>query len=424
MEAVGGLASALPQRRDSRNLRPLSPMPVSPPLIAHVIYRLGVGGLENGLVNLINHLPVADFRHSIVCLTDYTDFRNRIERPDVEVHALHKPPGNGLGTHARLWRLFRTLSPAIVHTRNIAALEYQPVAMFAGIPARVHSEHGRDVEDLKVKHRRYTAIRRALRPVVHQTIALSRDLERYLREDVQVPADRLSQVYNGVDTGRFRPAGAVRRGELFEGLVRPGDIVFGTVGRMEAIKDPLNLARAFVLLCGMFPDIRQRLRLVMVGDGSLREAVGRTLGDAGLSGQVFLPGSRDDIDSILPALDVFVLPSLSEGISNTILEAMSCGLPVVATRTGGNPELVVEGETGALVPTASPDRLAEALAEYVRRPDLARLQGEHARARAVAHFSISAMTERYASIYRSLIDDRVRGMPRPAAGALRAGSGH
>src|SRR4051794_19334554 len=94
-----------------------------PPLIAHVIYRLDVGGLENGLVNLINRMPVERFRHAVVCVSDYSAFRGRIRRSDVPVFALHKPPGNSPALHIKLWRLMKRLRPDIVHTRNFGALE-------------------------------------------------------------------------------------------------------------------------------------------------------------------------------------------------------------------------------------------------------------------------------------------------------------
>ena len=116
----------------------------SVPLIVHVIYRLGVGGLENGLVNLINRLPESQYRHTIVSLTDVSDFQQRIRRDNVSCLALHKRPGNDIGMLWKLWRLFRELRPAIVHSRNLAALEAQLPAWLAGVPCRVHGEHGPD----------------------------------------------------------------------------------------------------------------------------------------------------------------------------------------------------------------------------------------------------------------------------------------
>lgn len=223
------------------------------PLIAHVIYRLDVGGLENGLVNLINRIPAQHFRHAIICLTGYSEFRRRIQRSDVPVFALDKPAGNSPITQFKLWRLLKKLRPDIVHTRNLAALEGTLLAALAGVPVRIHGEHGRDVGDLDGSNRGRQRLRRLFKPFVHQYIALSKDLERYLHEQIQVPPAKIAQLYNGVDTELFHPARAGRELLPLLDFAPPDAFVIGTVGRMQAVKDQLTLARAFVMLLQMVP---------------------------------------------------------------------------------------------------------------------------------------------------------------------------
>ena len=376
----------------------------SAPLIAHLIYRLDTGGLENGLVNLVNRMPADRYRHAIICLTEFTEFRNRIRREDVPVFALQKPPGNSPATQFRLWRLLRRLRPDILHTRNLAALEGTLAAALAGVPARVHGEHGRDVGDLDGSNPGRQRVRRFFKPFVHQYVALSKDLERYLRDRIGVAPQRITQLYNGVDTALFHPARVGRETLPPPGFSRPDAFVIGTVGRMQEVKDQLTLARAFVLLLRMAPSDGPPLRLVLAGDGPLREQAATILREGGAADHAWLAGERDDVSKIMRGLDLFVLPSLAEGISNTILEAMASGLPVVATEVGGNPELVTDGRTGALVPPADPPAMARALLRYCRDPAERRRQGTAARARAERSFSMSAMIEGYLGIYDRMLE--------------------
>lgn len=367
-------------------------------LIVHVVYRFDTGGLENGVVNLINHMPADAYRHVVLALTEVTDFKLRVQRPDVQFIALHKPPGHGFWQLPRLFRLFRELRPAIVHSRNLAALETQLAAWAAGVPVRIHGEHGRDVEDMDGSNRTYQRVRRFYRCFVHHYIALSRDLADYLTQRIGVPAARLSQVYNGVDTTRFAPPERVLT--IPECPFDPAQhLLFGTVGRMQTVKDQLTLARAFALALEQAPQLRARLRLVLVGDGPLRAQVELLLQQQGVADLAWLAGERSDVPAIMRGLHGFVLPSRAEGISNTILEAMACGLPVLATRVGGNADLVAEGETGLIVPAADPAAMAKALVQLADAPERAHAMGQAGRRRVLERFSLQAMVRGYQTIY-------------------------
>lgn len=373
------------------------------PLIAHIIYRLDIGGMENGLVNLINHMPAERYRHAIICLTDYTEFRKRLHRADVQCYALHKRPGKDLALYGRLWRLLRQLRPQVVHTRNLAALDCLVPAALAGARYRIHGEHGRDVNDLDGNSPKYTLLRRTLRPFAHRYIALSHDLEEWLRGRIGVAPQKLVHICNGVDMERFRPAAGGRVPLPVSGFADPGVFVIGSVLRMQPVKDPMNLVRAFVRLLARAPRLRCRARLALIGDGPLYTEAAGELESAGVRELVWMPGARDDVPELLRAFDLFVLPSLAEGISNTILEAMASGLPVVATRVGGNGELIVEGDTGALVPRADPDALALAMQRYAEDPELAARHGRQGREHCGREFSLETMMRRYMAVYDELL---------------------
>ena len=369
------------------------------PLIAHVIHRFGVGGLENGIVNLINHMPEERYRHAIVCLQGYTDFSQRLQRDNVVIHDVTKRDGHDPGVYLRLFRIFRQLQPAIVHTRNLSAMEVQAVAALAGIPGRVHGEHGRDTYDLHGRNRKYNLLRRGVRPLIGHYIAVSQDLQNWLMSSIGVKRGKISQIYNGVDSVRFRPAQTPRSQLGPPGFLDESSIVIGSVGRMAAVKDYPNLVHAFVRLLHQHPTLHDRLRLLIVGEGESRDTCLRLLNQHGVGQLAWLPGERADIPALMAAMDIFVLPSLGEGISNTILEAMATGLPVIATRVGGNPELVQEGITGQLVSPADPDALAQALLGYARDTDRRHAHGRAARAVIDRQFSIPAMVQGYLSVY-------------------------
>ena len=378
-----------------------------PPLIAHIIYRLDVGGLENGLVNLVNNMPDQKYRHVIICLTDFTEFRDRITRKDVECYALHKRPGNDFYLFYNLWKLLRNIRPDIVHTRNLTALECQMVALISGVKRRVHSEHGRDLNDIDGKNAKYTLLRKLFRPVIHVYIALSKNLEHWLLSQIHVSRKKLFQIYNGVDVVKFSKPGNMPgdRQALPEEFHDPELVIIGTVGRMQPVKDRLTLVKGFIFLLENNETLRDKARLVLVGDGPLLDEIAELLSKTGLQELVWLAGRKSNIADIMKCLDIFVLPSINEGISNTILEAMACGLPVVATNVGGNPELVTDGETGRLIPTRSPEALAEALKLYVVNINERKNHGNAARKRCEKLFSLDAMVDGYMSVYDQLVRD-------------------
>ena len=379
-----------------------------PILIAHVIHRLAMGGLENGLINLLNHGLANHYRHAIICMTDYSDFRDRIQDPSVEVFAIHRKEGRDWGAQGRLFQLIRKLKPAIVHSRGMSGLDSMLPAVLNGVAARIHGEHGRDMGDLDGSNRKGQWLRRLHRPMVNRYIALSKDLESYLVTKIGVPQERITQIYNGVNCHVFHPAAAGREDLPEPNFSAREAIVIGTVGRMQEVKDQINLTRAFIHLASILPEYKQNLRLAMIGDGPIRTTCEHLLNEAGLRHLAWIPGPRGDVAAVMRGIDIFVLPSLAEGISNTILEAMATGLPIVATAVGGNPELVEEGVTGRLVSAANPVALAEAIKPYVLDSQMRRQHGQVGRLRAETRFSMEAMMDSYMQVYAHVLERKVR----------------
>ena len=378
--------------------------PAQQALVVHLIYRLDFGGLETLLVDCINHMPPERYRHAIVCLTDYTAFADKITRPGVELYALHKQPGLGLGIHLTLFKLLRRLRPAILHTYNFACAEYAVPAWAAGVPVRIHAEHGRDAGDPQGLNRKHNFLRRALAPWIDRYVPVSQDLANWLTQVVRIAPAKLELIMNGVDTERYTPQLAAASMPWSGAPETP--FVIGTVGRLQDVKDQATLIAAFALLCARRPQERARLRLAIVGDGPLRARLAQQAEQAGVADLVWFAGARNDIAQLMRGFDLFALSSIAEGTPVTLLEAMACGVPVVATRVGGIPELVQDGVNGALVAASDPQALAAALARYVDAPALVAAHGGAARERIERHYSVAAMVGAYTALYDQLCNSK------------------
>ena len=379
---------------------------IEPPLVVHLLYRLDFGGLETVLAECINRMPPERYRHAIVCLTGYTKFSEKITRADVDIIALDKPPGLGLGTHLKLFRLLRRLRPAILHTYNLSALEYAFTATAAGVPVRIHAEHGRDLSDPNGTNRKHNLLRKLLLPFIDCMVPVSRDLQHWLGTVIGVPAAKNRLINNGVDTSRFQPLPVAA-------TAAPADrptFTIGTVGRIQDIKNHKGLVLAFLRLCELLPAQRDRLHLTIVGDGPLMPALQAQVAASGAAEQISLTGARADIDHLMRSFDVFALPSFAEGTPITLLEAMACGLPVVASRVGGIPE-VVSDDSGTLVAPTDHDAMATAFAAYFSDPALAASHGAAARLAVEQNYSMAAMLANYTALYDTLCLRKLRVTP-------------
>ncbi len=379
------------------------------PLILHVIHHLVMGGMENGLVNLINRMPQECLRHAVACIEDYSDFRQRITRTDTEVFALHRSKTGVWKMRKELFQLCRRLQPRVVHSRNLSGLDALAPARFAGVRHCIHGEHGWDVGDLDGTRWRPAMLRRVHSPFVDRYIVVSKDLERYLIRRVGIAAGRISQIYNGVDTERFAPRPGRPANGLPAEFAEQDTLVIGTVGRIQPVKDQATLLKAFAELVRS----HARLRLAVIGDGPLLGDLRRFTETLGIAQFTWLPGAIGNIANALRGFDVFVLPSLSEGISNTVLEAMASGVPVVATAAGGNLELVEDGYCGRLFPPGDVAMLARLLAGYVADPLLRQAHAVAARRVAVERFSLDTMVTKYQEIYLGFCGQR--GMAKGAS---------
>lgn len=356
--------------------------------IAHVVLSLQPGGLENGVVNVVNGIDDTRFRSSVLCLKVAGEFAARVRAPGAEVHTFGLRKGNDLRLPWRLAQHLRRHRVDVVHTRNAESFFYGSVAAkLAGVPRLIHSEHGRTFDDRAL---RFWAQRQLTR-LADTVFALSEQLRRDLVKHVGLPAERIDVLYNGVDLARF---GSADRRDARTRLGLAADaVVIGSVGRLVAVKNYPLLLRA------MAHPALAHVTLVLVGDGPERATLEALAATLGLADRVRFLGHREDVAQLLPALDTFVLPSLSEGMSNTLLEAMACSVPAIASDVGGNAEIVRDGVDGLLFPSDDEAALRDALVQLVHNAAQREQMGRASRERVMSAFDIRSMMRAYEALY-------------------------
>jgi sugar transferase (PEP-CTERM/EpsH1 system associated) len=374
--------------------------------IVHYVWGFHTGGLENGIVNLINALPQQQYRHSIICQKGHDPhFFARIKQTNTKIYHLDKQDGLDVGLFWRLFKLLRQLKPDVFHSRNLSTMEGQICAALLQIPLRIHGEHGWDTNDLAGTNRKYQRLRRLLKPLVHRFVALSSEAESYLTEKIGVPAERIHRICNGVDLTRFtqQKTSPEQPEQASPIQCSADDMVFGTVGRMAVVKNQQLLLEAFLLLWQQYPAWQTRLKLLLVGDGSERAALERRADNAGIAKAVLFAGNRSDVPALMAQMDIFVLPSLAEGISNTILEAMAAGLPVIASKVGGNPELLLPSHQNShLFDSNNAAQLCFAMSQYLLDPEKQRIDSELVKKHCQINFSLDTMVAKYHHLYQSV----------------------
>jgi glycosyltransferase involved in cell wall biosynthesis len=348
--------------------------------IAHVTLGLDTGGQEKLLVEFARLADRQRFDLTFVSLTTRGRLAADIEAHGWPVLALDEPPGFRPGLVLRLAPLLRRLRADVVHTHDIKPLIYAaPAARLAGVRRVVHMRHFARLAYITPRQTRLANL------AAHLTgayVCVSEDSARVAAAE-GVAAKRLRTVWNGIDTARFACTGPRPEGSAV------------LVARLSAEKDIGTLLRAVVLVVRQRPDFR----LDIAGGGPLRDDLERQAAALDLGGRVRFLGEVRDIPALLAGGRLFVLSSLTEGVSLTLLEAMSCGLPVVATRVGGNSEVVADGETGLLVPPADPEALARAMVALHADAARCRAMGLAGRARVERHFDIRRMIAAYEALY-------------------------
>ena len=360
------------------------------PRVLQLVLSLSPGGTERLVIEICRHLA-GRIDSSVCCLDEPGSWAAELVPLNIPVLSLSRQPGFHPGLALELARVITARQVDVIHCHHYSPYVYGLLATVLHPRVRlVFTEHGR------LSNRGPSRKRQMVNPMLAcwpaKLCAVSADLKQQMVAE-GFPASRLHVVYNGIDAGE--PPRLSQRQATRAALGLPLDaFVVGTVGRLDPVKNLSTLLRAHAVLATEHAGAR----LVIVGDGPDREALRAEAQGLNLADSVIFTGYRSDVRAVMPAFDAYANSSTYEGVSLTILEAMAATLPVVATRVGGNPEVVVDHETGRLV-QGNARALAAALLELARNPMRRHNMGEAGRWRVKRHFSLDRMVQAYAAAY-------------------------
>lgn len=391
----------------NRFLPPGSARQARPLRVLHVLPSLEVGGMENGVVNLCHRLAPEQIESAVCVFEPGGSLEARLDPRQTPLLVAARGFGNDPRVPLQLARYVRRHRIDILHTHSWGTLlEGLAAAKLARVAGFVHGEHG----TLETRSRNVFFQRWAWR-VPQRVLAVCGTLAEQLAAVVGFPRNRITVIPNGVDTDRFRPANGKAEARREFGLPERGTVL-GMVARLIPVKNHAGVFHAVAALREAGTDVH----LALAGDGPLRGDLQRLADTLAIVDRVHFLGETQRVERILHALDIYVSNSHREGMSNTILEAMACGLPIIATAVGATEELLAGGGAGLLIPPRDTLSLVHACRELLRQPALRGTLGLAARDRAETVFSLSRMIEGYSRMYLDLVGQ--------AAGpTMAAGSG-
>jgi len=368
--------------------------------VLHVSIGLSTGGLERVITILTTRMDKEFFSVGSLCLRYVGEFGEYLQKNGYSVDTFPQNPNHfDIRDPWRLSRYLKKRNVDVVHAHSGAFFMSVAAARLAGIPAVFYTDHGRpQVEGTKRMIEEAVTAR-----FVDRVIAVSEELKQHLITKTHFPAGKIEVIVNGIDTDVFRPRPKPQK-LLAEFRLPENARIVGSTGRFSREKGYHILIDSFRRVIDKIPDAY----LLLVGDGPQRDDLERQSETARCKNRIIFTGVRSDIPELLNMFDIFVLPSIYEGTSMSLLEAMASGKPPVATRVGGNLSIISHQESGLLVPSENPEALAEAIVELLSDEGKRAAFGKASEKKIRADYSQENMVRKYSELYLSVLQRKKR----------------
>jgi len=366
--------------------------------IVHIVLDMDLGGLQRIVNQLINKTDRQIFRTYLCCLDRGGMFYEHLQSDVTSKCILGRKPGPfDIGMLYKLIRIIKDNRIDIVHSNNGCTLYATVAGKLSGVRGIIHTDHGRLIPDKQstILEDRYSSC------FIDRFVGVSSQLTEYLASVVKVNKKKLKTIVNGVDSAKFIPLSNEERIARRMSLgFSPGTKIIGTVCRLDPIKNLRMLIECIPGIVRIIPDCQ----VIIVGDGPDKNSLKDIACQLNINSKITFLGAVEDVEKVMPILDLYVNTSLSEGTSMTILEAMSCGLPVVASAVGGNVSLI-DDSNGVLFPSGEAGSFREHVIEILRDPILMKAMGRRSRELVESRFSFDRVVEHYENLYRELMNN-------------------
>lgn len=361
--------------------------------ILYLVVGLGIGGTEIQLLELLKKLNREKYNPTVCSIKEKGVLADDIERIGIKIESLSIRNRFNFLALPRLVRILRREGIDILHTFLFwANILGRLAGRITRVPIIVSGEEGINLRKKKIA----ILIDRLTSRWVDKIVVVSKAIKNTLVAREKISSEKIEVIYNGIDLRNFK-ADYKKGGKSVPKV--------GIVGRLHPDKGH----RYFLKAAAQTIKKKPKVEFLIVGHGPLREELEDLSNELGLSDKVVFAGGRRDIPQIMFSLDILVLSSLEEGLGNVLLEAMASGKPVVATKVGGVPEIVLDGETGILVPSKNPDALAQAILKLLMNPALAKEMGRAGRRRVKKYFTIDRMVKGTEKVYNNFVKEKIGG---------------